>query len=545
MANSLLHILLPPENASWLAIGMIALLALLAVRQLRRVSRQLGEEVILLARCREAVQDAAQQRLPIMQADIDRWLRAVEEKSVIARGIRSVWAARFINNPDLEAIGSMLGQSEMMRLSFARSAPNLLLLAGLFGTVIGLAGMVGTLGPQIEGTLRTADPLVLTRNLGATLQQMQSAFACTLWGILAAISMALSTRRIASRQEELLAQLQEFGIREFAPAIFPRTQAAQLEDVQQVLLQSRQFLQQVAVIMEASAQRFETVLTGAGETMAQSMQQLQGMATGMQSSLQEVAGDVRFSAEALGKSSREVQQSAEALQEYHQDLRNAYTTLRQLFDESQERIAAMSTEQLTHIDSMQTEFGDSTNRILGQLQQTSGDIAEAIHAFTHAGEEFANVGLANGSSLGQGFSRMREELSTILSEHRSAMGHVEDGVRLIADRLAALSERLDPRMLPEGEWQAVREALTICTAEMQQLTLASGHPHYEESVGRITMPGMLTHAASHPESSADLLRELQAIRQALGLIHLAVTPEPRRYFLGIPLPGRWFGVGRE
>ena len=146
----------------------------------------------------------------------------------------------------------MLRQSESARLSFARNAPNLLLLAGLFGTVIGLAGMVATLGPQIEGTLHTADPLTLTRNLGETLQHMQNAFACTLWGILASIVVAMWTRKLTARQSDLLAQLQEFGIREFAPChLSAYANRREFDDLRILLRQSRAFLHNIAGMMEA------------------------------------------------------------------------------------------------------------------------------------------------------------------------------------------------------------------------------------------------------------------------------------------------------
>ena len=253
--------------------------------------------------------------------------------------------------------------------------------------------------------------------------------------------------------------------------------------------------------------------------------QLQQVASGLQESLSGVAGDVRQSAETLERSSGEVRESAQALKAYHQDLRNAYTEMRTIFNESQAALSELSRQQLSRIAQMQEEFAASSDRIIVQLQQNAGDLAGTTGAFTQAGERFIGSELETQSHLQRGFAQLAENLGGALEKHRLEMGHVEDGVRLIAERLAGLAERLDPRMLPAGEWQALTDTLARCVEELNRVgeRALPATPALSQSLPE------LPHEAAPPDGR-DISRHLDKIHAVLqqGDVHADCGRSNRR-----------------
>ena len=99
-------------------------------------------------------------------ADIDKFHEAFKSaptSSLVRRVTLAILGARVINAPDLEAIMGLLLSREAGRLGAVRNAPNLLMLAGLLGTVFGLAGSVGGLSAQIATSLDQGNTDALSR----------------------------------------------------------------------------------------------------------------------------------------------------------------------------------------------------------------------------------------------------------------------------------------------------------------------------------------------------------------------------------------------
>lgn len=482
----------PRPEGVWV-IALIIAVAVWSAWGVYRVRLHLNEETRALAVLRDSLSHKLSGTVQLK--DLDHWVANCPADSLVTKAVRTIWAARTVPNPDLEAIATMLAQSEASRLGGVRNAPNRLLLLGLLGTVAGLAGVVATLGPQIQGTLQSADPLVLTRNLGVTLQHMRDAFACTAWGIATAICIAWWTGQVAAQQSRFLADLQEFGLRELAPKVFPCSQESQLNEVRHILAQSQEFLQNVAQIMNSAAEQFKRNLTDAGQHMTHGVGQLSTVATTMQSSLASAALEVRESAERLESSTKDLHQ-------YHESLKVAYSQLLQLFDQSKKEMERQSREQLEKIGHLQEAFGGSAQSILDQVAGAAGKMSEATGSFHETGKKFEISGMEVTHRLDGGFKWLTETLNATLTNHEREMRQVDGQLRLIGEQLRELGQRLDPRMLPRDEWEAVRDSLTKCVTELGRIQ--NERIGLEELVRRLdAATGGFTQVSSGPIASGN------------------------------------------
>lgn len=470
----LLKALFVPGWEGFLVLLLIARYFHRAWTQIRRTEAELREEEALLCRCDESLNGLlAQGQLPTKQ-HIGSWLDGVAADSSVRRCLDTVWATRLMPNPDLEAISSMLSQSESGRLSVARTMPNALMLSGLIGTVLGLAMAVSKLGPQIQATMQNSDPRVLTESLFYTLGHMQSAFSCTFWGILLAVLVSRRVSHVSQRQSQFLAELQEFGLRRLAPLVIPRSPAAQLSQIEQVVRTSQQFMERVADLMVNAVGTFNKVLNDAGVTMAKSIGELQSVAGDIHNSLVDVSKNVLDSATTL-------QASSDRLQSCHSDLQGAYKAMETFFADSRQQLDEQAKRQLDKMGSLQKDFAESAQFIVGAINDSTGHLGGATQAFADAGIGFQQSADSIRQRLDTGFETLASSVKQALESHTSEMQTVDSSIKHIAERMGELADRLDPRMLPQGEWKAVRDSLSACAEELRRI--------HVDSTGRPAPPG--------------------------------------------------------
>ena len=106
--------------------------------------------------------------------------RSYPERSLIRRVVVAVTRARTLATPDTQAATEAVIQVAESRLGLVRNVPNLLMLAGLLGTVLGLAGSLSTLAPQLAAAAQATAPTQLARSLGDTMTtcKARSGAAC-------------------------------------------------------------------------------------------------------------------------------------------------------------------------------------------------------------------------------------------------------------------------------------------------------------------------------------------------------------------------------
>jgi uncharacterized protein YukE len=326
------------------------------------------------------------------------------------------------------------------------------MMAGLAGTVLGLAGTIASLKIPAPGS-DTIDKL--TEILSSVLPHMQTAFAATLWGLLAALLVGAFTKQAAELQSTWLADLQLFSLLEVAPVVLPRHERFQLEDIRKILKQSRKFVENIEKIMTGSARQFETALETAGNEVAEAVRQLKGIASQMQTSLGDVGENVRNSAFALAESSGRVKDSAERLATYHHDLRNAYSEMHSHFELIQQNLARHAKDQLDRIGTLNRDFGAAAEKIVSRADGVSQTLLETTGAFHKAGEQLIKTEIQITSLVGSQFRELGDTFGKSLSDHQTEMnrhkremGQVDQGLQRIATSLEKI----------EGAVRDLREA---------------------------------------------------------------------------------------
>lgn len=183
----------------------------------------------------------------------------------------------------------------------------------MLGTVFGLAGVVGNLD-LTRG---------VTSQLNDALAHMRSAFACTIWGILASLGTAIVVRFVTSRHSDFLANLQKFAIRKIAPRVFPAAQDVALDslerlltEIERLLTESTRYMQNVAHLMSQAAGHFSKTLEAAGQRMEDSIHGLNA-----------VSQTIKGTADAVNSAAGNVGKAAFVLQDGHTRLEKGYETI--------------------------------------------------------------------------------------------------------------------------------------------------------------------------------------------------------------------------
>ncbi len=358
----------------WLTVGFVMLpLMIWLIRTWQLETSDLDAEQSRLESIRPLTQAATEDE-PLEAEDIDLFRERLEPapaSSLVRRVTLAIINARMINSPDIEAIMGLLLSREAARFSAVRAVPNLLMLAGLLGTVFGLAAAVGGLGSQIAQSIQEGNVDLLSRSLAQTLGQMQGAFGATLWGILLSGLSALMLGRIIGNRARFATALQDFVLVDLVPAVFPRSSGAQLEAQRKLLKQSTASVQQLKTVLEDTATKFETVLGGAGNRVQQSLEEL---------------GDV--SAKALKTFelvTSSVDQFGVALKSGAQTLATAQDINTKTFANSSDHLATQLSGQVRKIDEFQHNFIDHSQKILEGVGTVANALNHTVAAFRDEG----------------------------------------------------------------------------------------------------------------------------------------------------------------
>lgn len=448
-------------------------------------------------------------------------MKAAPPDSVVRRIVFGVWDSRHLASPDLEAMATVAAQADVALLPFARSAPAVLLLAGLMGTVFGLAAVVGKAGPALQAAFQTVTPdsgLAAGQLIGGMLVDMQGAFACTLWGIATAMTVSLLTSAGSREQNRVLALALDVAINRLAPVVFPPSSEGQLDALQQALHSAHGFLQRLPAVMVGAAAEFREVLQTAGNAMSVSLQELRDVSRSMQTSLSEVAGQVRGSADHLRETVSAVQGSADRLRTYHDDLSRAYEDLRKLFDQSWQKLDEQGRAQLAAIGSLKDEFRDSASSILGGTELAATRLAEATAAIGATQLAFREAGDRIAVHVDHALANQTDTMRDAVTAFRQVIVETENSLRRVQQALSDLMERLDPRMLPADQWQAVTDSLGGATAAIKQISdvLRDGHRAGGAPASGATVGiGVLTDSVVQLQSGMTRLQE--------SIVHLTDT----------------------
>lgn len=301
-------------------------------------------------------------------------------------------------------------------LAPARTLPNLLLLLGLIGTVVGLALTLVSLGPQIQDAIRVGQPNAVAESLGKTLGEMSGAFAGTLWGVLSAFMLQGLNAWTGVQSEKLSGELDELALH-FAPTIYPAGTEKQLASLQDLVIRSEQFLADTQQKMSETSDKFTAVLTDSGKIIQESLTTLQATSQTIATSLLKASGDVRQSSDQLGM-------AVKAIQGHREDFRNIYSQFNEMFERSMSALKTHSDGELQAIRDMQAEFGKTGAEIVKEIfgtserfNQLSADIAQAESNYLGSAQAISNT-------IGEGFKRLNDQIGETLGRYTTEVGTV-------------------------------------------------------------------------------------------------------------------------
>lgn len=376
----------------------------------------------------------------------------------------------------------------------ARAFPNFLLLLGLLATILGLAFTLAEVAPDIERSLSSAGADGVATSLGRTLSEMRGAFAGTLWGVAAALTLQGFTSWVAARADRLVAELEALGVA-LAPHVYPAGTEQHLASLQEMLAEGRRFYDETQGRIRETSEEFKKVLGAASSLIASSLKTLETTSTDVGKSLMRASGDVLASSEQLTR-------AAKALEGYQGELRNTYSMFSEMFERSMQQLKGQSDDQLAHIRDLQREFGDAggavVERLLGTselLRDTTGELKSGAAAYLQGTQEVT-------TSIRAGFDHLNDRLREVLDAYTAE-------VAAVSAHLGGLTARVGEGTEATG--------LLVKTLRDKDATELTRHRDRQAGEQRV-----VTAVASIKQAIADLEPTLSVLRDAPATVAGAI-----------------------
>lgn len=292
--------------------------------------------------------------------------------SAVKQAVVAVTRARELATPDVMAATSSVLVANESTLASVRNVPNLLMVAGLLGTVFGLAGSIGTLVTPIKNAAKATEPGQLASALAGTMNVMQGAFGASLWGILLSLATGIIYALVSRQQDAFNDELSAFVHAELVPATFPKAITSQMERMGRYLRDAGNSFQDIHKKLQDVAGQLETVLGQAGETLGQSLTQLSSTSTQIE--------------KVFGSMDESVKQLTTGLNQGVSDLVQAQESAAQSLRTSSRELENHLTAQATTISRLQDTVNIQTSTLLERVNTVGDTLNRAAKKFEEAGE---------------------------------------------------------------------------------------------------------------------------------------------------------------
>lgn len=278
----------------------------------------------------------------------EQWLQALglppQGRSLVAERVRSLFKLRTNRGIDITALAQASGDQAGAPAAFARFIAGSLVVVGLVGTVFGLSLAVRDLAPLVSSIDSAKAVTVFAGYMFKTLGAMQTAFSCTLTGLICALSLSLLVFAVQLAQLALHRRLESFSNLELVPAIVPRSS-------------------------DHATEEFVDHLDKAGETIQDSLDLVERVSTSLETNatqLGNAAGALREAAAA----SESMRESARLFQDGAARLTGGIST----FTEKTEIVFGKVDASLTALKAESAQMAAAANR-LADLAQNLGGLA--------------------------------------------------------------------------------------------------------------------------------------------------------------------------
>jgi uncharacterized protein YukE len=338
--------------------------------------------------------------------DLEPEIQKMPRHSFVRRMCEGVLNSRQMAQPDIEALLNLIGAREQLKLGAVRNAPNLLMLAGLLGTVLGLAASIGTLGPQVAQAAKASNPLALSESLGQTLGQMQGAFGSSLWGIFFSLLASMLLGAVSSARLSLVGELQDFALIDLIPKTFARSTEEQFERQIKMVKQNSNIFRQFDTTMNATLDRFNVLVNTSGESLEKTLTHLESMT-------QEVGGALEQVTAQVGTLGEQLREGAVAMSE-------AQDRATRTFGEARQNLETQLIGQAKNFTDLQERFGVTSIQIIERVDGVAERLNRTVEAFQDAAKNDTHEGRNLRDKLDERFGRLEQVLgSQIEVQHTS------------------------------------------------------------------------------------------------------------------------------
>jgi hypothetical protein len=417
--DKLVFVFINLSTEGLIAVFLMIIIGLWVLRERSLSSNDLVSERLLLEKLRTSIATLNDDE-QLDEYAVDKLLETLKSgnpSSLVRRVTLAIINTRVVNNADIEAIMGLLFSRESMRLSSVRAAPNLLMLAGLLGTVFGLATAVGGLSSQITQSIKQGNINDLSSALIETLGSMKGAFGATLWGVLLSGISTLVLGGMSASRAKFATELQDFVLIHLVPAVFPRSSGEQLEEQRKIAKRSQQSIQQLKDVLELAVKSFDTILGNTGDRVQKSL---------------ELLGDATQTAQkAFGEVMGGVDQLKTALKDGADNLAIAQHNSAKIFENASEDLKQQLSGQARQIDAFQQSFVTSGSKILEGIFDIGGRLDNTVKAFRDEGSNQLN----QSNKVLDRFESRFENLEKVLAPKIDNSVEILKGISIVIERL--------------------------------------------------------------------------------------------------------------
>ena len=513
LGDILLH---PPDESKIIIIALLAMTAALLVR-IRHDQNQVRQEEVALEALRLKMR---QQQGRVELKDLTAVLQNQPSQSVLVRAVQAIWRARNLQTPDLEAISAAVFVLEAKRTGLGRSVANRLLLLSLLGTVIGLAGVIGTLQTQI-GSASGGDPEVLLRQLQGTLTTMGTAFASTAYGIILCVFVAARVSQANERRSQHVAEVQYFAVCELAPSLLPVSLPQAISQIESLVWQSGAFVAESRTLLDETRVQNVAYLQDLDTKTRESAQMTASVVAGIETTIRAAAQEVhdalanagKYVVEGakaqitvaksldklLGESTTSMENAAADLKTGLHDLSGASTIVQSAY----KGLNSAVTDLKTSLDGQAQSIGDAARGRIAEATALATAQQAAAKQATEAASAAATVQQAS-------LKRVSDDITQSLTN--------------LAAQITEFVRRTEPKLPSDQDWSRLQKTLDRC---------AEASASFAGAVGRLEKDG-LTNVSSRPAAGGNGGITSAEMQQLLGGVTRQVTdsistaPQPLR-----------------
>ncbi len=280
-------------------------------------------------------------------------------------------------------------------LVIRKGLPNIFLLLGILGTIIGLSEAVYNLSVQVSSIGNNViSPKDFYPLLAGTIESMKNAFACSLWGILFSIFSYIIIRLYSKELNKFLNEFREFILFDLSEIVFPKKIAIEFENVSKVIKISqklldrfKEYLNEISSIMKQSAIDFNNALKDNILAIKDMIDNLIGTTNIVKETLNDTTKNVTKSlgdsVEAISNASQELKKGLVDIRETTQNLRKYYDDLNRIYFKLEENIE----KQLKEIKVYEKTIEEKTREIINKLMDVSENLNDTQLKFKDYSKE--------------------------------------------------------------------------------------------------------------------------------------------------------------